>query len=746
MLKSFNPRKYQLEIFSKACNKNTLVVLPTGLGKTAIAMLVAGKRILDEPDKKIVFVAPTKPLAEQQLEVFKNTFLFDSQLFKLFTGSTSPEKRKEEYVDAKFIFSTPQTIENDLISNNFSLENVSLFVFDEAHRAMGNYAYVFLAKKYMDSSTNPLILALSASPGADKTTIDSVCKNLFIEQIEFKSVDDKSVAEYTQQTDLVWKEVELTSEMNRAVAHLKKSINCKLAKINELGVAKNINTNTNKIDLLKLQHELHSKIALGEKSLDVLQTISVLSELIKLNYMTELLETQSFFAANEYMTDILSKSKISKIKSIQNLARDVNFLSAITIIRKLIDDGEVHPKMSLLKTMLKDLFEKKHDAKVIIFTQFRDTASNLQQILDGICTSKIFFGQGKRKGVGFSQKQQKELLDDFSNNKFQVLIATSVAEEGLDIPSVDNVFFYEPIPSAIRSVQRRGRTGRHSKGSVTILISKGTRDEVYRWSAHHKEKKMFKVLNEMSSNPSNILAEIKETNLEKNSQEKLTSFTSKENSNLVIYVDHREKGSNLVKELLEENVTIKLKQLQVGDFLISSKVIVEFKNVRDFVDSIVDGRLLSQLPSLIQYEKPIILIEGDEDIYSIRNIHPSAIDGMLTTIALTYRIPVFRTKSSKESARLLVAFAKREQLEKTSSFTFHTSKPMEDSSMQEYIVSSFPSIGATLAKKMLKHFDTLESFFKASKEELLQIENLGESKANEILRLKELSYEKSKKQ
>ena len=96
-----------------------------------------------------------------------------------------------------------------------------------------------------------------------------------------------------------------------------------------------------------------------------------------------------------------------------------------------------------------------------------------------------------------SQKEQKKMLDDFRNGMFNVLVATSIGEEGLDIPKVDLVVFYEPIPSAIRSIQRRGRTGRQEKGRVIILMVKGTRDEAYRWVAHHKEKKMHKNLLEL---------------------------------------------------------------------------------------------------------------------------------------------------------------------------------------------------------------------------------------------------------
>jgi Fanconi anemia group M protein len=83
------------------------------------------------------------------------------------------------------------------------------------------------------------------------------------------------------------------------------------------------------------------------------------------------------------------------------------------------------------------------------------------------------------------------MIENFESENFSCLIATSVGEEGLDIPEVDLVIFYEPIPSAIRTVQRRGRTGRQKEGRVITLITKNTRDESYRWVAHHKEKRIL---------------------------------------------------------------------------------------------------------------------------------------------------------------------------------------------------------------------------------------------------------------
>jgi len=97
---------------------------------------------------------------------------------------------------------------------------------------------------------------------------------------------------------------------------------------------------------------------------------------------------------------------------------------------------------------------------------------------------KFLLGRRKKNGSGLSQKEQKKIIEEFSAGEINVLVATSIAEEGLDIPEVNSVVFYEPIASAIRSIQRRGRTARLSKGKLIMLITKDTKDEAYYFIAN----------------------------------------------------------------------------------------------------------------------------------------------------------------------------------------------------------------------------------------------------------------------
>ncbi|MBI4141482.1 DEAD/DEAH box helicase, partial [Candidatus Woesearchaeota archaeon] len=217
MLKDFVPRLYQETILSTCVQKNTLVVLPTGLGKTGIALLMTAQRLKNYPTSKILFLAPTKPLAEQHLQTFKQNLEINDDKLVLFTGEVPPEKRAILWKNAQIVFSTPQGLENDVINNAVNLSEVSLLIFDEAHRATGDYAYVFLAKQYNKKANNPRILALTASPGSDLQTIEDVCKNLHIEDVEIRTEEDPDVQPYVQEMEINTRKVELPEDFRHII-------------------------------------------------------------------------------------------------------------------------------------------------------------------------------------------------------------------------------------------------------------------------------------------------------------------------------------------------------------------------------------------------------------------------------------------------------------------------------------------------------------------------------------------------
>ncbi len=725
MLKDFKPRIYQEKIFHTTVKKNTLVVLPTGLGKTAIALMLAAKRLDSYPKSKILILAPTRPLAEQHLKSFRHHIDIDSEKMVLFTGKIRPEKRMEMWDDAKIIISTPQGLENDIISNQNLLEQVSLLVVDEAHRAVKDYSYVFIAKQYHKYSRHERILGLTASPGDDTATIEEICSNLFVEDVELRSDDDIDVKQYVQDVDIEWLEVSFPEEFKAIKSKLEASFRSKLEMVKKFGLIQgSINSYTRK-SLIELQAELRSRISSGEKDFETLKSISLIAEAMKVQHAIELLETQGLESLYKYFQKLQEQARTSTVKAVKNLMQDHDFLFARTKTDLLLEKKMEHPKMRLMKDRVKQEVSYNKNSKIMVFTQYRSTASSINKLLESIgITSKIFIGQNTKAEKGLSQKEQKKIIEEFSENQFSCLISTSVGEEGLDIPQVDLVIFYEPIPSAIRSIQRRGRTGRLSKGKVFVLMTKGTRDEVYRWAAHHKEKRMHRNLAKLKKN-------FKSKDFSSN--QTLDSFKKKENnlSEISIVIDYREKGSALMRSLIDDGYDIKLKSLEIGDILLSDKIIIEFKTVKDFVDSIIDGRLLQQARELTKYIKPMIVVEGQEDLYGQRNIHANAIRGMLIALTLSYRIPVIFTRDHIETKEFVKLIIKRET-EAGKEFQMHTAKPLSLKEQQEYVVAALPSIGGTLAKPLLAKFGSVKKVLDAPEEELKKVGLIGEKKAKKI--------------
>jgi Fanconi anemia group M protein len=521
--------------------KNTLVVLPTGMGKTGVAMLLTAQRLKQYPQSKILILAPTKPLAEQHLSTFKQAFDIPEEKFVLFTGAVSPEKRVHLWQNAQIIFSTPQGLENDVIGDKLDISKVSLLVFDEAHRATGDYSYVFLAKQYQRKSDYPRILALTASPGSETATIEEVCTNLGIEAVEIRTEKDPDVQPYIQPIDVEWIKVELP-EAFKKIQHLLQQ--CIKGKIDNLKQCSIKGTFMSKKELLQLQAQLHARMSAGEKDFEVMKAISVLAEIIKAQHALELLETQGVAPLNKYMSGLYEQADSSKVKAVRNLTADLSFKSAFILAQKLLEQKVEHPKVAALINFVVNELAQNKLTKIILFTQYRDTAVTLSEELNKQqgALAKVFVGQTKKGETGLSQKEQKEMLDMFRDGLFNILVATSVAEEGLDIPKVDLVLFYEPIPSAIRHIQRRGRTGRQEKGRVAIFMAKNTRDEAYAWSAKHKENRMVHVLEQMRKDLSFKLAPKQPT---------LAQF----DTGIKIFADYREKTTGTVKELVELGVS-----------------------------------------------------------------------------------------------------------------------------------------------------------------------------------------------
>ncbi len=724
---NFQPRLYQETILDSCKKDNTLVVLPTGMGKTKVAILSAIDRLNIHPNSKILFLTPTKPLANQIYKEFqKETSIAE---INLFTGAVPPKKRAELWKESKIVISTPQTIENDIINNTIDYSNVSLLVIDEAHRAVKDYAYSWIVKQYHKNSKFERIVGLTASPGSDKETITEIIKNLYIKNIEVRTENDPDVSPYIQKIEIDWVKVNFPQKFKEIKDFLDNALKQRINSLSEMGFLKS--KSYTKRDLLSMQGSLQGMIARGEKDFAIFKGISTSAEAIKLNHAIELLETQGVTPLNEYLRGLFTDTK-NKTKSLQNIISDLNVKSAFIKTKQLKKDNVLHPKLIKLKEIVLEELKKNANSKIMIFNQYRDSAQEIETELNKLkeINAKLFVGQLKKKGVGLTQKEQINIIKDFESSIYNCIISTSIGEEGLDIPNVELVVFYEPIPSAIRSIQRRGRTARHKSGKSMVLMTKNTRDEAYHWVSVNKEKRMH-----------SLLLKLKDKIPINKKEVTLNNYIEERTSPKVI-IDTRERGTNLSKNLIELGMNVEVKTLATADIIASDRVGIERKTIPDFVNSIIDKRIFTQIKDLKNnFEVPLIILEGEEDIYSVRNIHPNAIRGMLATIVTAFKIPLIRTKDSQDTAELVKSIATKEQKSTDKEISIRTDKtPMTTKEQQEFIIESFPGVGPSLARALLREFKTIKKIVNSKKENLEKIEKIGTKKAKDIQNILDENY------
>ena len=464
-------REYQERIAESAVrNGNTLVVLPTGMGKTLIGALVM-ERFLKEK-KRCLFLAPTRPLVAQHGKRL-NEYFYESYSVIPVTGQTRKDDRKALYGKSDVVISTPQTIKNDIESTATEdnpggiLSNFSCIVVDECHRAVGQYAYTYVAnsaKEQEKRNGKILLLGLTASPGGSSSRIKEITDALFINNVEIRTETDADVSKYVQKINVQWKEVELPQEMSDAVALLNELMDEKSRTLGELNIT------------------ISRKTPRGRLS-------QIYRSLIDNGYMAALGHFAMFYNAFHGVELIESESPLAYAKFVERLKErkkrvDWRFAQAANKLTNV-----EHPKMRLLA----DLIKERKGKRIIVFAQYRDQVNHIvAKLNESGFRAKPFLGKGK--GGAAAVKEQKETIGEFADGGIDILVASSIGEEGIDIPSADTAIFYEPVPSEIRTIQRRGRVGRAKEGEVLILVAKGTRDEVFKHVSLAKEKKMKSII------------------------------------------------------------------------------------------------------------------------------------------------------------------------------------------------------------------------------------------------------------
>ena len=457
---SIEKRDYQINLANQAIAENCIVVLPTGLGKTAVALHVIAE-YLSKGIGGILFLAPTRVLVNQHYEFLKNNLTLDD--ISIVTGEDPIQKRTKLWNNS-IVCATPEIARNDLNRKIVSPDQFSLVVFDEVHRTIGDYAYSGIANWFENTSAR--IVGMTATLPSEKEKATEILTKLRISSVAERTEESPDVKPYTQETNTEWINVELPPELKTIQTLLKSALDERYDLMRKNGIR------------LAEQQSLSALLRIRQFVLNQnRRSAKPLFTAIRIHYALNMLEAHGITPFLKFCERTRAKKGVG-VKDLFEL--DPNFTRAIRLAKEAQSRGIEHSKIPKLKEILDSV-----PGKALIFTSYRDSVDLIFNKLTelGISAGILI---GKAGDAGLKQKKQIETVQNFRDGVFQVLVATRVGEEGLDIAEVNQVIFYDNVPSSVRYIQRRGRTGRKDTGKLVVLIAKNTIDETYYWIGKRK--------------------------------------------------------------------------------------------------------------------------------------------------------------------------------------------------------------------------------------------------------------------
>lgn len=494
-------RDYQFSIVKNSLFNNTLVALPTGLGKTFIAATVMLNFYRWTKKGKIVFVAPTKPLVAQQIDACYSIAGIPRSETTLLTGDVQPVLREEEWEKRRVFFMTPQTLLNDLSHGYADPKSICLIVIDEAHRAVGEYAYAKVAKLIRRFSKSFRVLALTATPGSKIETVQEIIDNLGISHCEIRTEESIDIRQYVHDRNIEQVVLDPSDEINLIGELFSEALKPLLDKLS----AQNIwygksPMSMSAFGLLQSQKEWFATRGRHANQGVQFMMRAIFSVLTSLAHSIKLLNFHGIKPFYDNMVDFRNEQEDKGQKGSKYKRQLVEHPSFQDMMNKVASwmkrDGFVgHPKQTALAdTVLNHFMDRGEDSntRVIVFSEYRDSAEEIVRMLNmhqPLVKASIFVGQadGKR-GEGMKQAQQIQTIEKFRNGHFNVLVATSIGEEGLDIGQVDLIVCYDASASPIRMLQRMGRTGRKRAGNIVLLLMRGKEEDQFAKSKDNYEK------------------------------------------------------------------------------------------------------------------------------------------------------------------------------------------------------------------------------------------------------------------
>ncbi|KAI9347922.1 hypothetical protein DFJ73DRAFT_760943 [Zopfochytrium polystomum] len=492
-------RDYQYNMVQTSLFTNTLIALPTGLGKTFIAAVVMFNYFRWFPEGKIVFMAPTKPLVAQQIEACYQITGIPQDVTDEMTGVAAPELRQKSWHSKRVFFLTPQVMQNDLKKEICPSEKVVLVVVDEAHRALGKHAYCEVVKILKDQNAHFRILALTATPAAEVKTVQSLIQNLLISKIEIRTEDSLDIRPFTFKRKLEVVVVQPSEDILNLAAMFEKVISLYLTRlVSNKAFYDRDPKNLSRYSLILAREkwrETSKPRCLPGLAAAIESDFGITVGLADCMVHLMSLGIRMFLKhLDDYIDDTINAKSVTKAR--EDLMRRPEFNDVVRHARALTERPEFvsHPKVPKMAEIVVSHFldhqnnqidGEARETRVMIFTQYRDTVEEIVQMLSPhapLVRAMSFVGHGKSSSKGLTQKEQMKVVADFQAGNHNVLVATCIGEEGLDIGEVDLILCYDAQNSPIRMLQRMGRTGRKREGRVVLVLSQGREEDAYRRS------------------------------------------------------------------------------------------------------------------------------------------------------------------------------------------------------------------------------------------------------------------------
>ncbi|KAI1760343.1 P-loop containing nucleoside triphosphate hydrolase protein [Hypoxylon sp. FL1150] len=489
-------RDYQFSIVKNGLFNNTLVALPTGLGKTFIAATIMLNFFRWTKSAKIVFMAPTKPLVAQQVDACFHIAGIPRSETTVLTGEVTPALRAEEWESKRVFFTTPQTLQNDLSHGYADPKSICLLVVDEAHRATGNYSYVSVINFMRRFSSSFRVLALTATPGSKVEAVQEVIDNLGVSHVEIRTEESIDIRPYihTRDEDII--SLDPSDEMNLIKDLYSKALKPLVDKLSQQNIYYGRDpTAITPYGLLQAKKDWLARAShmnQGAKFM-IIATFTVLQTLAHGIKLLNFHGIKPFYDDLVQFREETEKKGEKGPKTKRQILDSPHFQEMMDKIAFWLkkEDFVSHPKLTCLSDTILNHFMDAGEGRdngptntrVIVFSEYRDSAEEIVRVLNRhspLVRAAVFVGQADtKKSSGMKQAEQIERIQKFKQGEFNVLVATSIGEEGLDIGQVDLIICYDASKSPIRMLQRMGRTGRKRAGRAVLLLMKGKEEDAY---------------------------------------------------------------------------------------------------------------------------------------------------------------------------------------------------------------------------------------------------------------------------